>query len=81
MSMNLGKNSVMPQFVGAGSGGGASKMQNLLFLKPMDIESESVQHIKKINLPKSIRRRDMEVFPLRDLEKGLFLPYLPSKLS
>ena len=45
------------------------------------IENKKLCNTSKNQPPKSIRRRDMRIYPLFDLEKVLFLPYLPFKLS
>ena len=45
------------------------------------IENQKLYNIFKNQLPKSMRWGDMGIYPLLDLKKVLFLPYLPSKLS
>ena len=63
-------------------GGGAEgpNLQKLSHLKPID-EKSKVYSTSKNQPPKSVKRGGIKVFLLFDLEKGLFLPYLSSKLS
>ena len=45
------------------------------------IENQKLYNISKNQLPMSVWMGDMRISSLFDLEKVLFLPYLPSKLS
>ena len=65
--MNLGQNSVTPQFGGGGAEG--SKMQNLPHFKPIDRKSKVVY--QKSNPPSSQLGGEM----------GIFLLHLPSKFG
>ena len=74
VGMNLGQNSVMPQF-----GRGVAEdleTQNLHLFKPIDRKSKVVKHIKN-QCPKSNRRGDMEIYLLFDLKKCCSSAILP----
>ena len=77
--MNWGQNSVMPQFEGGGTEG--SKTQNLSSFFSQSIENQKLYNISKNQPPKSIRKGDIGISSLFDLEKVLLLPYLSSKLG
>ena len=77
VGMNLGQNSILPQF----EGGGAqwSNTKKMPFLKRINRKS-NLYSISKNQLPKSITRRDMGIYPLFDLEKCCSSPISPSNL-
>ena len=76
--MNLGQNSVTPQFEGGGVKGLKTQKSSLF---SESIENQKLYNITKNTPPKSNRRKDIGDFPLFDLEKKAVFPHLSSKLS
>ena len=78
MWMTTDQNSVMSQFEGGGIRDWNRK-NGFFFSRSMG--NPKWCNISKNQLPRSIRRGDMEFSPLFVLEKERFIPYLPYKLS
>ena len=68
----------MPKFWERGAEG--SKSQKMFLLNPID-RNPKLYNITKKQSPKAIKRGDMRVFLLFELEKRMILTYLPSILS